>query len=164
MAKRLEAHVSGLECSDTEKAEIAEEMLDHLMMLKEEFQKKGYSEHEAINQALLVFGEDKKISSAMQEAMFPYLKFVKWGGSLSCFLLAFLLLKEGFILLESMKNIDGAGIGVYFLLFEVNDHVLNKDILSYAIGFFVASGMISLSPFFLFQRRVIKYVHSVWQQ
>lgn len=36
-------------------------------------------------------------------------------------------------------NVDGEGIGVHFLLFEINDRVPVDSISSYAIGFFISS-------------------------
>ena len=166
MDKRFEIYVNkivnNLGCDETEKAEIKEEMSDHLLMLKDEFQKKGCSEDAAINEALAVFGNEKKIGSALQGSMFPYMKAVKLGGFLLCFLLAFLFMKEAISLMESMKNVDGAGIGVHFLMFEINDRVLNSDIQFYAVGFFIASVLAAAAPFALFQKKVLRYIISVW--
>ncbi len=36
-------------------------------------------------------------------------------------------------------DVDGQGIGVYFLFFEINDRVPENDIPSYAYGFFISS-------------------------
>lgn len=71
-------------------------------------------------------------------------------------------MREGFHLLDSMKHVDGAGIGVYFLFFEINDRVLASDILFYAVSFFVASFAAIIAPFVLSHHKVLKYIISVW--
>lgn len=166
MDKRFEIYitkiVNDLDCNETEKAEIAEEMYDHLIMLKDEFQQKGCSEEVAINEALAVFGNEKEIGDAMQNSLFPYMKTIKLGGFFFCFLLAFFFVKEGISLMASMRNVDGAGIGVHFLLFEINDRVPASDILFYAIGFFIAGILAAAAPFALFQKKVLRYMVSVW--
>lgn len=166
MEKQFELYVSRIvdkiDCSDTEKAEIAEEMYDHLLMLKQEFQENGLFEKQAVHEALQAFGEEKKIGKDLQDTMFPYVKFLKSGGSIFCFLIAFLLLKEGFSLMERSRNVDGAGIGVYFLLFEINDRVPERDIPGYANAFFIGSGVMAMLPFLLFIKRFWQYLTSVW--
>ncbi|AST91112.1 hypothetical protein BC6307_07385 [Sutcliffiella cohnii] len=54
-------------------------------------------------------------------------------------LLAIALLIKGFNLLSVGKNVDGDGIGVYFLFMEINDRVPVESIPVYAIGFFISS-------------------------
>ena len=46
------------------------------------------------------------------------------------------------------EDVDGAGIGVYFLFFEINDRVLTQNIPTYAYGFFVASIITALAAIF----------------
>lgn len=111
---------------------------------------------------MMLFGEKKKLGKNLQNTMFPYLRFLKWGGSAFCILIAFLLLKEGFSLMDRSRNVDGAGIGVYFLLFEINDRVPVRDIPAYANAFFIASGIMALLPFALFNKKVMQYLTSVW--
>lgn len=98
----------------------------------------------------------------MQNAHIVHHKLVKIGGFFFFFVLALLLMREGFHLLDSMKHVDGAGIGVYFLFFEINDRVLTSDIQFYAIGFFVAGFAAIIAPFVLFHHKVLKYIISVW--
>ncbi|MCJ1907682.1 hypothetical protein [Planococcus ruber] len=88
--------------------------------------------------------------------------FLKAGGFLFFFILTSLLIKNGFTLLDSRQQIDGAGIGVYFLFFEINDRIPSSDILFYAIGFFAASIAAAAAPFILFYRKVLTYIRSVW--
>lgn len=154
--------VSKLDCSETEKADIAEEMYDHLEMLKQEFLEQGVSENQAVALAISAFGKEEKIGADLQDVLFPYLKFVKWGGSLICILLAFLLIKEGVSLLSRAGNIDGTGTGVYFLIFEINDRVPEQNIAFYTYGFFVASLLTALMPFVFFNKKFLRYITSVW--
>jgi ABC-type Na+ efflux pump permease subunit len=49
------------------------------------------------------------------------------------------LLNKGLDLRSLGANVDGDGIGVYFLGFEINDRVPEESISSYAIGFFISS-------------------------
>jgi hypothetical protein len=50
-----------------------------------------------------------------------------------------LLVNKGLDLWSLRTNVDGNGIGIYFLGFEINDRVPEKSIPPYAIGFFAAS-------------------------
>ncbi|RDU38644.1 hypothetical protein DRW41_03525 [Neobacillus piezotolerans] len=50
-----------------------------------------------------------------------------------------LMVNKGLDLWSLGTNVDGDGIGVYFLGLEINDRVPEANIPSYAIGFFVAS-------------------------
>jgi hypothetical protein len=50
-----------------------------------------------------------------------------------------LLVTKGLDLWSLRTNVDGNGIGIYFLGFEINDRVPEKSIPPYAIGFFAAS-------------------------
>jgi hypothetical protein len=49
------------------------------------------------------------------------------------------LFNKGLDLWTLGPNVDGDGIGIYFLGFEINDQVPEKSIPSYAIGFFATS-------------------------
>lgn len=106
--------------------------------------------------------EEKKIGKDLQDTMFPYVRFLKWGGSAFFILIAFLLLKEGLSLMERSRNLDGAGIGVYFLLFEINNRVPARDIPAYATAFFVSGVGVAFFPFMLFNKKVLHYLTSVW--
>ncbi|MFS1515816.1 hypothetical protein [Bacillus sp. SM2101] len=50
-----------------------------------------------------------------------------------------LLFTEGLNLLSLGTDVDGDGVGVFFLGFEINDRVAEDRILSFAIGFFISS-------------------------
>lgn len=46
---------------------------------------------------------------------------------------------HGYNLMETLEVRDGAGTGVYFLFFEINDRVPWSDVAGYANGFWTAS-------------------------
>ena len=63
----------------------------------------------------------------------------RWGAFVVLLLFTGLLAIKGMELWSLRRAVDGAGIGVYFLIFEINDRVLEADITNYSIGFFAAS-------------------------
>jgi len=63
----------------------------------------------------------------------------RWGAFVVLLMLTGLFAIKGIELWSQRTAVDGAGIGVYFLIFEINDRVLEADIANYAIGFFAAS-------------------------
>ncbi|TFE02213.1 hypothetical protein [Jeotgalibacillus salarius] len=46
---------------------------------------------------------------------------------------------KGLSLSQSLDDRDGAGTGVYFLFFEINDRVSWGNVMGYAYGFWTAS-------------------------
>lgn len=74
--KRIEAYidqiVSQLSCDEEEKRGMADEMRDHLYLLKKEYLEKGLSGEEATQKALESFGEQKQLAKGLQKAMFPF--------------------------------------------------------------------------------------------
>lgn len=161
MEKEFEIYISEvvekLDCSKEEQSEIAEEIQDHLMLLKREFLEKGYSVDDAVKLAISTFGNQQEISNELQDAMFPYLKVVKWLGATICGLLSVLMINKGISLWHMGTNVDGAGIGIHFLIFEINDRVPEQSIPSYAIGFFVASLLTALVPLVFLGKRILNY-------
>ena len=69
--------VSELSCDLNEKKDIADELRDHLILLKNEYIEQGFSDEEAIQKALRIFGELKQISNSYQESIFPYNKIIR---------------------------------------------------------------------------------------
>ena len=59
--------------------------------------------------------------------------------SLILIMLSVMLFTKGLELWSLGTNVDGSGIGVYFLGLEINDRVSEKIIPVYSIGFFIAS-------------------------
>lgn len=68
----------------------------------------------------------------------------KWYVVVLLFVLAWSLFDKGLALWQLGTEVDGAGIGVYFWVFEINDRVAEMNIPTYAFGFFVASAIVVL--------------------
>lgn len=71
--------------------------------------------------------------------------FYKWSAVGILLVLAALSANKGMDLWSLGTDVGGAGIGVYFLSFEINDRVAEGSIPAYAIGFFIASGVLALA-------------------
>lgn len=69
----------------------------------------------------------------------------KWYVVVLFFVLAWSLADKGMELWALGTEVDGAGIGVYFWIFEINDRVAEMNIPMYAFGFFVASAIVVLA-------------------
>lgn len=69
----------------------------------------------------------------------------RWTTVSVLFVLAVLFANKGMDLWALGTDVDGAGIGVYFLIFEINDRVDEMSIPAYAICFFIASGVMALA-------------------
>ncbi|WP_100012421.1 VanZ family protein [Lentibacillus sediminis] len=76
MDQKMESYVrqivDGLTGSEKDKKEIADEMKDHLNLLKQEYLEQGFTEREATDKALEGFGEQKQLKSGYQASLFPY--------------------------------------------------------------------------------------------
>lgn len=64
---------------------------------------------------------------------------LRWFVSITLTVFTVLLIMEGIQLWSLGANVDGNGMGVYFLGMEINDKVPEGNIPSYAIGFFIAA-------------------------
>ncbi|MGM7702799.1 hypothetical protein ACSVDE_13805 [Pseudalkalibacillus sp. Hm43] len=73
--------------------------------------------------------------------------------------LSILTVLKGLELHSYGTNVDGQGIGVYFLFFEINDRVPENDIPAYAYGFFLSSLAALLVAIGLFFNRYLKLKH-----
>lgn len=80
--------------------------------------------------------------------------FYKWIAVGILLVLAAISASKGMDLWSLGTDVDGAGIGVYFLSFEINDRVAEMSIPAYAIGFFVASGVLALAALALAARNL----------
>lgn len=63
----------------------------------------------------------------------------RWVIAVVLILFTVLFFNYGLGLWTLGTNVDGDGIGVYFLAFEINDRVPEDSIPKYAIGFFISS-------------------------
>lgn len=69
----------------------------------------------------------------------------QWIAASVLLVLAALSASKGTDLRALGTDVDGAGIGVYFLSFEINDRVAEMSIPAYATGFFIASGVLAMA-------------------
>ncbi|MTD31261.1 hypothetical protein [Planomicrobium sp. YIM 101495] len=90
------------------------------------------------------------------------MKTFKWLFFFSALLCAVLLGAEGFRLWQMGSYVDGAGIGVYFLFFEINDRAAAQDIPFYAGIFFAASAVVLLLSVLPFNKKVQGYLSEVF--
>ncbi|PEL08421.1 VanZ family protein [Bacillus sp. AFS017336] len=81
MDKNIETYinqiVNELSCDPKEKKDIVDEMKDHLNSLKNEYIEQGFTEKEAIQEALRSFGEFKQISHGYKKFINPNYKIIK---------------------------------------------------------------------------------------
>jgi hypothetical protein len=80
----------------------------------------------------------------------------RWVLSIFLLLIAILMINKGIDLWLIGTNVDGDGIGIHFLGWEINDRVLTASIKKYAIGFFVTSVLSILIAFVLVGDTFIK--------
>ncbi|MGO1057772.1 hypothetical protein ACTL32_01445 [Planococcus sp. FY231025] len=80
----------------------------------------------------------------------------RWIAASVLLVLAALSASKGMDLRALGTDVDGAGIGVYFLSFEINDRVAEMSIPAYAIGFFIASGVLALGAIGLILTAVLR--------
>ncbi|MBS4220228.1 VanZ family protein [Bacillus sp. FJAT-49711] len=110
MDKKIETYidkiVTHLYCDEEEKRGIMDEMRDHLHLLKNEYLDEGFTEEEATQKALESFGEQKQLTIALQESLFPFHK-VTWilFGLYSFFVLYMLLFRR--IIIRIMDSVYG---------------------------------------------------------
>lgn len=83
--------------------------------------------------------------------------------SIILLLIAILMIKKGLDILAIGTNVDGDGIGIAFLEYEINDRVKTADIRKYAIGFLVTSVIPILVSFFLIGGIFIKSMKAMKQ-
>lgn len=74
----VESVLSDLPLEDDEKADLKEELSAHLNEHIHELMIKGYSEDDAVSQAIQAFGNGQKINREINKAIFPYYKIVRY--------------------------------------------------------------------------------------
>ncbi|WP_128894668.1 hypothetical protein [Longirhabdus pacifica] len=73
---------------------------------------------------------------------------------ISILFIGVLMLIKGLQLWSIGDNVDGDGIGITFLFFEINDTVLTKDIPKYATIFFIAGTITILTSLIVLLKTV----------
>ncbi|WP_128893883.1 VanZ family protein [Longirhabdus pacifica] len=119
MDKRMESYirqiVKPLDCSEAEKEEMFDEMKDHLLLLQQEYEDKGFSQHEAILQAIQSFGNENEISKGINHSLSPYAKMIKIVTWTEFSLYAFVALFQ--LIFKRLLNMNGLR---YFYIYPEN--------------------------------------------
>ncbi|MEH6940964.1 permease prefix domain 1-containing protein [Bacillus sp. JJ722] len=76
LSKYVQQILDQTDCTKEEKEDLAEELLIHLEILTQEHIDNGLSEEEAIQQAMMSFGLEQDIGSQLQQALFPYRRYL----------------------------------------------------------------------------------------
>lgn len=79
----------------------------------------------------------------------------KWSFVVFLLVFAVLFLIKGLQLQALGTRVDGEGIGIYFLLFEVNDKVKAENIPLYAISFFGFSILTFVSALAFWAKKIL---------
>lgn len=77
------------DCNREEREDLYEELLTHLECSFIDYQKKGYSEEEAMRTAMTNFGTEQEVGNQLQEAMYPHRKGMMLGLSVASLLFAY---------------------------------------------------------------------------
>ncbi|WP_153722194.1 permease prefix domain 1-containing protein [Sporosarcina cascadiensis] len=76
MSEVFERFVKGIvrqtDSNQEERNDLSEELLSHLQCAFEDLHNQGYSKEEAVQMAMLNFGDDKEVGKQLQQAMYPY--------------------------------------------------------------------------------------------
>lgn len=81
----------------------------------------------------------------------------RWIAAGIIFLIGVLLFNKGLDLRSLGTNVDGDGIGVYFLTIEINDRVQEGSIPAYANNFLTSSIVVFLISIFIVGMNLLKY-------
>ncbi|MBS3902124.1 MAG: VanZ family protein [Dethiobacter sp.] len=68
----VKAIVCGLEIDQAERKDLADELLDHLTLLKERYLEEGFSEKDSVSMTIKTFGDRKKLSNSFYSVFSPY--------------------------------------------------------------------------------------------
>ncbi|MBT2680108.1 hypothetical protein J7E38_13925 [Bacillus sp. ISL-35] len=79
-----------------------------------------------------------------------------WLASIVLIVISVLFLQQGMDLWKLGTDVDGDGIGIHFLGFEINDSVQEANIPSYATGFFIAAGLSFVLMLVVVSRKIFK--------
>ncbi|MFD2442502.1 VanZ family protein [Bacillus sp. CGMCC 1.16607] len=120
--------VRELNCSEIEKNEIAEEMRDHLQLLKNEYIGQGFSDEEATEKALQSFGDNRNIKKGLQSSLFPYYKIFRFGIWSLFSLYSFILLWSLLLMRMIDRIIDHGSFNGYFRYTEDANSFFNIEV------------------------------------
>ncbi|WML58559.1 VanZ family protein [Neobacillus sp. PS2-9] len=120
--------VKELQCDKNEKAEIAEEMIQHLELLKDEYIEQGLSESEAVQQALASFGDKNTLTEGLQSSMFPGYKIYSVGVKIAFYLYSFIVLWNLLFQRIIGRIIDHGSFNRYFWYPESTHSFFNLEV------------------------------------
>lgn len=70
---------------------------------------------------------------------------------------AVLSFSKGLNLWSLRSNVDGNGIGIHFLVFEISDSVSSESILNYSIGFFTLSSIALIISIVFIRKNLLQH-------
>jgi len=137
--------VKDIDCSEIDKKELKEELSEHLNLLKKEYIDQGFSEEEAFKMAVSNFGNPSEIGHDLSKAMtggFNMMKIFRFIIPSVLLMVFGSMCIQKFLDLMNLQ-VDGDGIGIYFLGIEIFDSVHKEYIMNFAFGFLV-SGLLAV--------------------
>jgi glycopeptide antibiotics resistance protein len=141
--------LSGTTTDSKKRGDIADEVEDHLKLLKQEYIDKGYTEEEAIEMAMKSFGEVKDLRNKYTLAVNPFNKYIRIIATILFVPYMLLLIKMSFLSAFSSVVIR-FGIGsINVVPFKsIVHYIFNYQNLNYDIWFNNLFGMvIAFIPF-----------------
>jgi hypothetical protein len=127
-----------LKISKNEKKELAEEFLDHLLMLKQEYLSKGLTESDAVKQAMNSFGKENALKRKLSYSYLNYRSFLNIFTGIILFLMLFRI--GAFIPMPGLSPADNIFVRVFKLS-------MSTIILFMPMGYFL--------PIFFKQKKTI---------
>ncbi|SFQ14335.1 permease prefix domain 1-containing protein [Salibacterium halotolerans] len=93
MTRKLEAYVKRIaaqtDCSRSERDDLYEELLSHVLIRRDEEIEAGKTEDEAEEEAMAMFGKEARIGDGLQQAMFPFRRELLLALAVLCFMFTF---------------------------------------------------------------------------
>lgn len=134
--KKINAYIDeivcGLNCKEKEKREIADEMKDHIQLLKLDYLNQGLTDDDATQKALECFGEKRQLTNGLQESIFPYYKILKIGSwvlfGIYLLLMSFKLLFERIIGRVFDYFVEGYAFNRYFFYPEGTNSFFDREV------------------------------------
>jgi len=126
--------IKGLRITEEKKAEMAEEFLDHLQMLKMEYLAKGMSESDATKQAMITFGEEKRLKRELSKSLSSYKSLHNIIGGVIILLIAFII---GRYVPVPGYDLEYSHSPIYSPIYGVLYTVMPNNILFIALGYYL---------------------------
>ncbi len=134
----IESIVQGLGLDRKNRADLEDEILDHLVMLKQQYLEKGLPEHEAVQKAITAFGDEKKLKKDFKKVLLPF-KYLH-TALLICFIVYIvavfwnLFLTNTQYMLTSGRQINLIPLATLVHYYEVLRHIRSPAMLKYIYG------------------------------